>query len=144
MPHEEEGLTYVILQKITLGEKFIFLHVRLKSKRIPEEIGFPRLLISDEANVIRDLEEYSIAKYTEGHLIHQSGSFNYPVSIFSFLPTNKIEGSFKQEGYHHYYYRKSNQNAIVISIMSKSWFDYITSFAYIFCLGVIDGHHLHD
>ena len=133
MPHEEEGLTYVILQKIKLGDKFIFLSIRLKSKRIPEEIGFPRLLISDEANVIRDLEEYSIAKYAEGHLIHQSGSFNYPVSIFSFLPTNKIEGSFKQEGFHHYFYRKSNQNAIVISIMSKSWFDYITSFAYIFC-----------
>jgi len=133
MPHEEEGLTYVILQKIELGQQFIFLSVRLKSKRIPEEIGFPRLLISDEANVIRDLEEYSIAKYAEGHLIHQSGSFNYPVSIFSFLPENKIEGSFKHEGFHHYFYRKSNQNAIVISIMSKSWFDYITSFAYIFC-----------
>ena len=133
MPHEEEGLTYLILDKIKLGETFIFLCVRLKSKRIPEEIGFPRLLISDEANVIRDLEEYSIAKYAEGHLIHQSGSFTYPVSIFSFLPENKIEGSFKHEGFHHYFYRKSNQNAIVISIMSKSWFDYITSFAYIFC-----------
>lgn len=133
MPHEEEGLTYVILQKIELDQKFIFLCVRLKSKRIPEEIGFPRLLISDEANVIRDLEEYSIAKYAEGQLIHQSGSFTYPVSIFSLLPKNKIEGSFKHEGFHHYFYRKSNQNAIVISIMSKSWFDYITSFAYIFC-----------
>jgi signal transduction histidine kinase len=133
LPHEEEGLTYVILQKITLGETFIFLSIRLKSKQIPEEIGFPRLLISDEANVIRDLEEYSIAKYAEGHLIHQSGSFTYPVSIFSFLPANKIEGSFQHEGFHHYFYRKSNQNAIVISIMSKSWFDYITSFAYIFC-----------
>jgi signal transduction histidine kinase len=133
VPHEEEGLTYVILQKIELGPKFIFLNVRLKSKRIPEEIGFPRLLISDEANVIRDLEEYSIAKYAEGQLIHQSGSFTYPVSIFSFLPENKIKGSFKDEGFHHYFYRKSDQNAIVISMMSKSWFDYITSFAYIFC-----------
>ena len=133
LPNEEEGLSYVILQNIRLDKDSIFLGLRLKSKRIPEEIGFPRLLISDEANVIRDLEEYSIAKYAEGHLIHQSGAFNYPVSIYSLLPSNKVEGSFSNEGFHHYFYRKSNQNAIVISIMSKSWFDYITSFAYIFC-----------
>jgi two-component system nitrogen regulation sensor histidine kinase NtrY len=132
MPHEEEGLTYVILQKIKLEEGDVFLSIRLKSKRIPEEIGFPRLLISAEANVIRDLEEYSIGKYAEGNLIHQSGSYNYPVAIFSLLPVNKMEGTFKLEGYNHYFYKNSNQNAIVISIMSKSWFDYITSFAYIF------------
>ncbi|MEN9972191.1 MAG: hypothetical protein RIS20_538 [Bacteroidota bacterium] len=132
MPHEEEGLSYIILQKIKRDEGVIFLSIRLKSKRIPEEIGFPRLLISDKANVIRDLEEYSIGKYAEGKLIHQSGSFNYPVSIFSLLPINKVEGTFKHEGYHHYFYKNSNQNAIVISVMSKSWFDYITSFAYIF------------
>ncbi len=132
MPHEEEALTYVILQKIKLEEGFIFLSIRLKSKRIPEEIGFPRLLISDQANVIRDLEEYSIAKYAEGQLIHQSGTFNYPVSIFSLLPKNKIEGTFTHDGFHHYFYKNSKQNAIVISSMSKSWFDYITSFAYIF------------
>ena len=138
LPNEEEGLSYVILQKIDLGQQFIFLGLRLKSKRIPEEIGFPRLLISDKANVIQDLEEYSIAKYAEGNLIHQSGAFNYPVSIYSLLPANKVEGSFSQEGFHHYFYRKSNQNAIVISIMAKSWFDYITSFAYIFCfLGIL-------
>jgi signal transduction histidine kinase len=132
MPHEEEGLSYIILQKIKLEEGDVFLSIRLKSKRIPEEIGFPRLLISDEANVIRDLEEYSIGKYAEGILIHQSGSYNYPVAIFSLLPIKKIEGTFKHEGYNHYFYKNSNQNAIVISIMSKSWFDYITSFAYIF------------
>ena len=132
MPHEEEGLSYIILQKITLEEGAIFLSIRLKSKRIPEEIGFPRLLISDEANVIRDLEEYSIAKYAEGNLIHQSGTYNYPIAISSLLPSNKIEGTIKHEGYNHYFYKNSNQNAIVISSMSKSWFDYITSFAYIF------------
>ena len=132
MPHEEEGLTYIILQKINLEDRFIYLSIRLKSKRIPEEIGFPRLLISDQANVIRDLEEYAIAKYAEGQLIHQSGVFNYPVSIVSLLPTNKIEGTFKRDGFHHYFYKNSTQNAIVISSRSKSWFDYITSLAYIF------------
>ena len=132
MPHEEEGLSYIILQKIKIEEGFVFLSIRLKSKRIPEEIGFPRLLISDQANVIRDLEEYSIAKYAEGQLIHQSGAFNYPVSIFSLLPTHKIEGTFMRDGFHHYFYKNSMQNAIIISSMSKSWFDYVTSFAYIF------------
>ena len=69
MPTEKSGLSYIIWQEIPLDSTSIYLSIRLKSKRIPEEIGFPRLLISDKANVLRELEEYSIAKYAEGRLI---------------------------------------------------------------------------
>ncbi len=133
MPDEENGLTYIILEKIQQGAQRLTLSVRLKSKRIPEEIGFPRLLISDKANVMNSLEKYSIAKYSEGQLIHQSGAYNFPVSIHALLGNRAKEGSFQLEGFNHYFYRKSSEYAIVISVKSKSWFDYITSLAYIFC-----------
>ena len=133
MPHEEDGLSYVILQKIYASKIPLMLSICLKSKRIPEEIGFPRLLISDKANVMNSLENYSIAKYSEGQLIHQSGAFNFPVNLQSFLGNHLKEGSFRLDGFNHYYYRKSKENAIVISTKSSSWFDHVTSFAYIFC-----------
>jgi len=135
MPHEENGISYVILQKINPSAELPHLQlcILLKSKRIPEEIGFPRLLISDKANVLNSIENYSIGKYSEGQLIHQSGSFNYPISIGTLLGKHMKEGSFTREGYYHYFYRKTPQNAIVISLPMKSWFDYMTSFAYIFC-----------
>ncbi|MFZ9586622.1 MAG: ATP-binding protein [Crocinitomicaceae bacterium] len=133
IPSEKMGLSYLIWQKIPLDSSHLFLSIRLKSKRIPEEIGFPRLLISEKANVLRELEEYSIAKYAEGRLIHQSGSFNFPVKMVSFIPTSHVEGSFQKDGFNHYFYRKTPKNAIILSVETKSWFDYITSFAYIFC-----------
>ena len=133
MPHEENGLTYIILQKIFSTKEPLMLSIRLKSKRIPEEIGFPRLLISDKANVMNSLENYSIAKYSEGQLIHQSGNYTFPVSLSAFLANRSKEGTMQLNGFSHYYYRKSAQNALVISVKSTTWFDYITSFAYIFC-----------
>ena len=133
MPTEKSGLSYIIWQEIPLDSTSIYLSIRLKSKRIPEEIGFPRLLISDKANVLRELEEYSIAKYAEGRLIHQSGSFNFPVLLGSFIPPNHVEGSFHKDGFNHYYYRKTRENAIILSGQAKSWFNYLTSFAYVFC-----------
>lgn len=133
MPHEENGLTYIILQKIYSANVPLMLSIRLKSKRIPEEIGFPRLLISDKANVLNSLENYSIANYSEGQLIHQSGNYNFPVSLSAFLRNRSKEGAFQLHGFNHYFYRKSVHNALVISVKSTTWFDYITSFAYIFC-----------
>jgi len=55
-----------------------YLFCTLKSKKIPEEIGFPRLLISGKANVFESLETYSIAKYHNNDLVTKYGAFNYP------------------------------------------------------------------
>lgn len=133
MPHEENGLSYIILQKVYSTDIPLTLSICLKSKRIPEEIGFPRLLISDKANIMNSLENYSIGKYSENQLIHQSGAFNFPITLNAFLGNRMKEGTFQLGGFNHYYFRKSIQNAIIISAKSTSWFDYLTSFAYIFC-----------
>jgi hypothetical protein len=69
MPHEEQGLSYIILLPLN---KHKTLGLTLISKRIPEEMGFPRLLISDQAGISKSLEQYSIGKYAEGRLIHQT------------------------------------------------------------------------
>ena len=129
MPHEEEGLSYVILLQLPAQKS---LAITLVSKRIPEEIGFPRLLISDQAGISNSLEAYAIGKYAEGRLIHQTGAFNYPNLLSSFKNQNAKQGHFELAGYTHVMVQKHEGSAIVISSVTNSWFTNVTSFAFMF------------
>ena len=128
--------SYVIRQEI-LGknkEKGV-LFCTLKSKKIPEKIGFPRLLVSSKANVFESLESYSIVKYHNGKMITKYGGFNYPSSYNYMIPA-KIEnkGFFDYMGYNHYVLKKSNNEVLMLSKKKLRTVDYITSFSYLFTL----------
>jgi signal transduction histidine kinase len=129
MPHEEEGLSYVIL--LQLGPEKS-LAITLVSKRIPEEIGFPRLLISDQAGISNSLEAYAIGKYAEGRLIHQTGAFNYPNLLSSLQHRGAHQDHFEFAGFTHVIVQKHSGSAIIISSVTNSWFTNVTSFAFMF------------
>ncbi|MGV3630170.1 MAG: sensor histidine kinase [Bacteroidota bacterium] len=110
------------------------LYTTLKSKRIPEKIGFPRLLVSDQANVFKAVENYSIAKYYNGKLVGQSGKFSYPTRDFALTRNSKrASGYFSTEEYNHYLFRKNARDLIVLSKKIPSNFQLFTSFSYLFC-----------
>jgi len=128
--------SYVIRQYITgrNGERGV-LYCTLKSKKIPEEIGFPRLLISSKANVFESLESYSIAKYHNGKMITKYGGFNYPSSHDLMIPvTLKQKGFFDYMGYNHFFLKKSDTDVVMLSTKKLKLVDYITSFSYLFTL----------
>lgn len=127
MPHEEEGLSYVILLKLAEDKS---IGITLVSKRIPEEIGFPRLLISDQAGISNSLESYAIGKYAEGRLIHQTGAYNYPNSLSSFATKN--QDYLEMNGYSHIIVQRHKGSAIIISSELTSWLTNVTSFAFMF------------
>jgi signal transduction histidine kinase len=129
MPHEEEGLSYVILLRLAAQKT---IAITLVSKRIPEEIGFPRLLISDQAGISNSLESYAIGKYAEGRLIHQTGTFNYPNSLSAFKKQQTHKGHFELNGFSHVIEQQHTGSAIIISTETSGWFTNITSFAFIF------------
>ncbi|MBL4861838.1 MAG: GHKL domain-containing protein [Crocinitomicaceae bacterium] len=126
--------SYIIRQEIVGKDGDIgILFCTLKSKKIPEEIGFPRLLISDQANVLESLETYSIAKYLGTRLVTKYGSFNYPSSYLKMKPkTLKRKGFFDYGGFNHYLLKKSANDAIVLSIKNVTRMDLLTSFSYLF------------
>lgn len=130
---------YVILQPIrdSLGLSAYFV-CKLRTKKIPEEIGFPRLLISKEANVLKPLENYSIAKYSGGKLISQYGEFGYPSSI-NIIRKGFASGSFfRSENYEHYYLKRNEVDEILLSIPSTGIYNQLTAFSYLFSLyGII-------
>jgi len=132
--------SYIIKQPLFAEDSSQFtLFCTLKSKKIPEEIGFPRLLISSQAKVFESLKNYSIAKYFNNHLVNKYGSFKYPTSHLALSNFEKPNtGFYIFEGYSHYILFKSEKNIVVISKRINTKIELITSIAYLFCfLGII-------
>lgn len=125
-------LSYVILQPFLNSDsnKF-YLSATLKSKKIPEGIGFPRLLISSKASVLQSLEKFSIAKYHNRKLVSKYGEFSYPSSPF-ILPDQAKKGYIKFGGYNHYIFKQTKNDAIIISCKIYTILDVLTSFSYVF------------
>lgn len=123
---------YVIRLPLGPDDSSAVLFGTFRSKKIPEEIGFPRLLISNDANILEPLENYSIAKYNNGKLISQHGTYSYPSS--SKVLTAEKEGMrfFEYEGHEHYYLRRNAWDEIVLSIKVVSAYDQLTAFSYLF------------
>lgn len=126
--------SYIIRQPIFAKDSSkALLFCALKSKKIPEKIGFPRLLISNNAKVFESLENYSIAKYYNGKLVSHNGKFSYP-SHDAGLSKNisAISGYFNSGGYNHYLLRRTQRDTIILSLPIHSTIQFFTSFSYLF------------
>jgi two-component system nitrogen regulation sensor histidine kinase NtrY len=132
--------SYVIKQSVYAKDSSVgTLFCTLKSKRIPEGIGFPRILINKKAKVLNMVENYSMARYFEGKLVVNHGEYPYPVNenVFS-------EGEFPRIGfthsnnYSHYFYRKSSKDFLILSSPQLSGMGLVSTFSYVFAFfGVI-------
>lgn len=126
--------SYIIRLPIVQNDSVkALLFCTLKSKKIPEGIGFPRLLISEKAQVFESLENYSIAKYHNTKLVNQYGKFNYPSSSLPIKQWKKISKNYyNSDGFNHYVQQKSKRDIIVLSTKNVTFIELITSFSYLF------------
>ncbi len=111
----------------------------MKSKRIPEKIGFPRLLISKQTAVFESLERYSIAKYYNNQLVLNYGAYSYPTSLRMF-GDKSAEGHqwYEKDQVEHLIFKKSRTDAIILSKTVPSWLSYLTTTAILLvCFGAI-------
>lgn len=100
----------------------------MKSKRIPEKIGFPRLLISKQTAVFESLERYSIAKYFNNQLVLNYGVYSYPTSLKIFGDENEDGHQwYEKDGMEHLVFKKSKTDAIILSKTIPSWLSYLTT-----------------
>jgi len=124
--------SYIIRQQIKSGDSTAILFCTLKSTKIPEEIGFPRLLISGTTTVFESLENYSIAKYHGSKLLNKYGEFNYPSTV------QKLQAPFSDNhfvdfgGYNHFILKKSQDYTVVLSSKNPASIELLTSFSYLF------------
>ncbi|MEX2485565.1 MAG: HAMP domain-containing sensor histidine kinase [Brumimicrobium sp.] len=129
-----DRLSYVAKQplKSKSGEK-ITLFILFRSKKIPEQIGFPRLLMNETSYALKDLEDYSIARYSNGKLVMRFGNFNYPTRQDNFTNKYKLENGFtSSENVSHYIYQKEGNQTVIISKSEKRLIEKMTTFSYLF------------
>lgn len=127
--------SYIIRQPLTSEDTTAsaVLFCTLKSKKIPEEIGFPRLLISEQSGVVETLEAYSIAKYHDGRLVTKYGNFNYPSAHQAMVPRRIQNAGFFDFGdFNHYVKSNDSNDLVILSSKNFSAIDLVTSFSYLF------------
>jgi len=129
------GISYIIVNEMYIENKHLgTLYFTLKSKKIPKEIGFPRLLLSNEAKVFTAIEQYATAKYINNVLIKQSGPFNFPTHLTQLTNNKTLDFvQINKNGYTHFIRNIRKGSAVVLSTKTKTNYDLLTSFSYIFC-----------
>ncbi len=113
------------------GQTQFALWIKLDSKLISQEIGYPDLLIEGKINKKSSLSDYSYAKYQNGQLVTRSGNFPYDLNDKMFQ-TNHAEYSILTiDDYDHVVYH-SEKNCIVLSRTRVRSYDLVIAFSYIF------------
>lgn len=127
--------SYVVKTSVELnGQKIGTLIFGLKSKKNPETIGFPKLLIPNSSDNQALLDHYSFAKYHQNIIVYQYGEFEYPF-ISSEVDKWNIKDlqSFDHRGFNHSIYKYSDDNIIVVSVKLNTFFELTTSISFFFC-----------
>jgi two-component system nitrogen regulation sensor histidine kinase NtrY len=129
-----EQYAYIIRQELksNTNDKRLLI-ATLRSKKIPEEIGFPRLLLSGNAEALQYLENYSIAKYHKGRLVINYGFYAFPFRLNTIQSWKEIEKNRRMKnGYLHYILRTETEDVFILSIENPSLLTFISSFSYLF------------
>lgn len=110
------------------------LYIEMLPKLLSNNAGYPELLLNEkEIEVSASLTKYSFAKYKKSRLVHSSGDCNYSLELNQKIPFNQ-DGYFVQSlaSYQHLYYQSDKNTVVVLSVLQKTNFNYITTFSYFF------------
>ncbi|MDX1650999.1 MAG: ATP-binding protein [Brumimicrobium sp.] len=129
-----DRLSYIAHSNIVSSDgDVVELFILFRSKKIPEHIGFPRLLMNETTYALEDLEDYSIARYSEGSLVMRFGSFNFPTKLNVFTRNHGVKNGFvESEKTSHFIYQEESGQTIIISKPKEGTVEKLTTFSYLF------------
>jgi two-component system, NtrC family, nitrogen regulation sensor histidine kinase NtrY len=125
-------ISYLAKVNFPLGNDSLLLHIELDSKYLPQQAGYPELLL-DESAIIQspELRNYSFAKYRNGRLVSKTG--DYPYSVSQGFSSHHEEFSFSdKEKFNHLLFAPDENTAVILSMPALSWPEKITGFSYVF------------
>ena len=108
------------------------LYVELMSRQVPRELGFPALFLHEQDDMMRDLRNYSYARFLEGRLVDRSGSYPYRRNLDAYEGLKGERSWLEEGGQQHLFYRTGKGNAIVLSQPAKGFLAKATTFSYLF------------
>ncbi|SFW13772.1 sensor histidine kinase [Chitinophaga sancti] len=118
------------------GEKAGYLVYELTPVVINSQRLYPELLVSGD---IYDPEKesnaaYSYAIYDKGQLVNNNNDYAFPVKLYDSDVPNEEVTLRKVGGYSLMYYKASKEKVVIVAKEIRSFIEFITLFAYMFCL----------
>jgi signal transduction histidine kinase len=110
----------------------ISLYIKLGSRLLVEELGYPELLLDNKLNKTSLYSEYSYAKYKYNELVTKSGVFPYDLRCDKFAHKDQEYAFFTMEDYEHIVYNIDKENTLILSHPKLKFIELLVSFSYIF------------
>lgn len=140
-------LSYLINLPVGLDSVLGFMVVEMRSKQLPDDIGFPELLIDRSSKTLQELARYGVARYSNNKLVTRVGDYDYPVDAGYF---SKWIKSAENQGYvffsdgerNHLLWLGDQESIMIISLSRSPILNMATTFSYLlllsgFLLGLI-------
>ena len=119
------------IAEFSLPENHTF-HISLTPRDMPDEAGFPVLLVNKETENNTLNAQYSSAKYYNEKLVNNTGGYHYPLALNSLSKNSNKEFQWLEiNGYSHLLY-KSNKNVTIISLESWGVWNMFSAYSYLF------------
>ncbi|OIQ37248.1 MAG: hypothetical protein BM555_01180 [Crocinitomix sp. MedPE-SWsnd] len=124
-----DKLTYICKFPVNEADSLKgYLITEMRSKKFPEDIGLPSLLLDEGSNTFNKLKHYSIAKYVDGKLVSKKGDFAYPTVGDRW---DETKGFVNYSSFNHYVYSEEEGYKTIVSKKIKSSLSLFTSFSYL-------------
>lgn len=129
---------YLIHQTFYSPEDTCVFYIFLSQKLYPANIGYPELLL-DEKTEIKNIPDYSYAKYENNKITLKSGNYNYPLDgkIKFAVNTNQNPVLIKDQKHNHIVYNLTNDDYIVLTYKKITFLNTVTTFSYIYLTYII-------
>jgi len=105
------------------------LVLTVQSKLIPQNTGFPDLLLDESAKLQKGLSGYAYARYVNNKLMYQQGNYWYSNTADNYLDSSK-----NNDTYNHLVYPTENDVLLVISEPVPNFLTKTTVFSYLLVL----------
>lgn len=108
--------------------KTVQLYIELYAKRVPEELGYPSLLLRDGVHTRLEKSLYSSARYKDSLLVSNHGRFMYPLKFSGIRNQNTVHR------FHHEIVQLGEHTIGVVTHRNPTIFDFMYWISYVFVL----------
>lgn len=113
----------------TIARKLI---VELSTVYLNENEGYPELLLDEKTKTSSlSLDDYSFAVYNKKKLVYKTGNYNFSTRLKISELAQRSYYQYPSENHQHLVYQKDNDVTILLSRKKYSFYDFLTSLAYI-------------
>lgn len=129
-------ISYYAPFKVRIGGNTLFICIALDRKVVPQELGYPSLLIDSRVKESA-LDGVDYVRYHNGEKISQTGSYNYDMSDRAFVKDFDGDSdtirTMNTDGYIHTVYHKAG-NTVVVSRKEVTFGDFVIQLAYLYMI----------